>query len=127
MEGNRNLEADNVAIVRVSSLKCKQFLTLEGHKLGRQSMECRYHLSSSRLSSTCPSHFRRNYGRCTNAVMFAAASNEGLNCIGVAYTARDPRVICINSAHYNGGESDDNPDPSGGQNLSTLGENVTSA
>ena len=62
-----------------------------------------------------------------HVVIFAAASNEGLNCTGPAYPARDEKVICINSAHYNGGESDDNPEPIGGQNLSTLGENVTSA
>ncbi|KAL8789344.1 MAG: hypothetical protein Q9195_006871 [Heterodermia aff. obscurata] len=60
-------------------------------------------------------------------VIFAAASNKGLNCSGPAYPARDEKVICINSAHYNGGESDDNPEPIWGQNLSTLGENVTSA
>ena len=60
-------------------------------------------------------------------VIFAAASNKGLNCSGPAYPARDEKVICINSAHYNGGESDDNPEPIWGQNLSTLGEDVTSA
>ena len=60
-------------------------------------------------------------------VIFAAASNKGLNCSGPAYPARDEKVICINSAHYNGRESDDNPEPEWGQNLSTLGENVTSA
>ena len=60
-------------------------------------------------------------------VIFAAASNKGLNCSGPAYPARDEKVICINSAHYNGGESDDNPEPVWGQNLSILGENVASA
>ena len=70
VEGKRNLEADNVASVRMSSLKCKLFLTLEGYKLGRQSVECRYHLSSFRLSSTCRSHFKSNYGRCTKGCHF---------------------------------------------------------
>ena len=63
----------------------------------------------------------------SKVLIFAAASNEGANTNIPAYPARDGRVICVNSAHYNGAKSGDNPMPEGGKNLSTLGENVLSA
>ena len=62
-----------------------------------------------------------------SSLILAAASNDGANRPSPAYPARDPQVICMNSAFFNGQRSSNNPRSKGGDNLTTLGEDVLSA
>ncbi len=63
-----------------------------------------------------------------SVLMFAAASNDGKNRPdGVAWPARDSRVICVHSADGLGNRSKFTPDPQDGMRIMVLGEGIQSA